>query len=360
MGSDFFLPIIQGFKDNQCLTCRFRGVESELHIHGPFRAFRCKGQLRSHGFPVNLQCFPGFLIHQNAFECQFLSRLDIGIGYGINECYLFICVSHLKAGFGIFHLSTDFREEDGLVLILDIGVNSHFQVILPQFLEADHGGSAKARSVKGKFYFHAAGRFFRRKGRLCRYRFSINLKGFPGFFVHERADYPILHTFFQPFILNRVNNRYLVIGLCHMGAAFFIQCSGGNLHLVIGQRSQVDGNRVTVHFYIKGKKVSAFIGFTALFFDGVSIIDQGAFGVIRLGGAKPDAVFRSLTPVGIGGMFVPLCGCAGITVFICYDGMAFAGCFGRNGKRYACETGQIPVTDFHKLQIPTDDLVFNG
>src|SRR5699024_12640395 len=43
--------------------------------------------------------------------------------------------------------------------------------------------------VKGKFYFHAAGRFFRRKGRLCRYRFSINLKGFPGFFVHERADY---------------------------------------------------------------------------------------------------------------------------------------------------------------------------
>src|SRR5699024_10846425 len=107
-------------------------------------------------------------------------------------------------------------------------------------------------------------------------------------------------------------------------------------------------------------KISAFIGFTALFFECVSIIDQGAFGVIRLGGAKPDAVFRSLTPVGIGGMFVPLCGCAGITVFICYDGMALAGCFGRNGKRYACETGQIPVTDFNKLQIPTDDLVFNG
>ena len=77
------------------------------------------------------------------------------------------------------HLSTDLREEDGLVLILDIGVNSHFQVILPQFLEADHGGSAKARSVKGKFHFHAAGRFFRRKGRLCCDRFPINFKGSP-------------------------------------------------------------------------------------------------------------------------------------------------------------------------------------
>ena len=40
--------------------------------------------------------------------------------------------------------------------------------------------------------------------------------------------------------------------------------------------------------------------------------------------------------------------------------MAFAGCFRSNSKRYACETGQIPVTDFNKLQIPTDDLVFNG
>ena len=40
--------------------------------------------------------------------------------------------------------------------------------------------------------------------------------------------------------------------------------------------------------------------------------------------------------------------------------MALAGCFRSNGKRYACETGQIPVTDFNKLQIPTDDLVFNG
>ena len=269
-------------------------------------------------------------------------------------------MSHLKAGFGIFHLSTDLREEDGLVLILDIGVNSHFQVILPQFLEADHGGSAKARSVKGKFYFHAAGRFFRRKGRLCCDRFSINLKRFPGFFVHERADYPILHTFFQPFILNRVNNRYLVIGLCHMGAAFFIQCSGGNLHLVIGQRSQVDGNRVPVCFHIKGKKVSAFIGFTALFFDGVSIIDQGAFGVIRLGGAKPDAVFRSFAPVCIGRMLIPLSGCAGVSILVGHDGMTLASGFGSNSKRYACETGQIPVTDLYKLQIASDDLVFNG
>ena len=269
-------------------------------------------------------------------------------------------MSHLKAGFGIFHLSTDLREEDGLVLILDIGVNSHFQVILPEFLEADHGGSAKARSVKGKFYFHAAGRFFRRKGCLCCDRFAINKKRLPGLFVHQSADYPVFHAFFQPFIFYRVHNRYLIIGLCHLGAAFFIQCGGGNLHLVIGQRSQVDGNRVPVHFHIKGKKVSAFIGFTALLFDGVSIIDQGTFGVIRLGGAKPDAVFRSFAPVGIGGMFVPFSGCAGVSVLVGHDGMALAGCFGGNGKRYACETGQIPVTDFNKLQIPTDDLVFNG
>ena len=79
---------------------------------------------------------------------------------------------------------------------------------------------------------------------------------------------------------------------CHRalpyGSRFLYPVQWGNLHLVIGQRSQVDGNRVPVHFT---SKVEGFglHWLHALFFDGVSIIDQGAFGVIRLGGAKPDA-----------------------------------------------------------------------
>ena len=67
-----------------------------------------------------------------------------------------------------------------------------------------------------------------------------------------------------------------------MGAAFFIQCSGGDLHLVIGQRSQVDGNRIPVDLHIKGEEISTFIGFAALLFNGIGIVDQGAFGIIRL------------------------------------------------------------------------------
>lgn len=40
MGGDFFILIVQGFKDDQCFPSGFRGVEGKFYIHGSFRVFR--------------------------------------------------------------------------------------------------------------------------------------------------------------------------------------------------------------------------------------------------------------------------------------------------------------------------------
>ena len=124
----------------------------------------------------------------------------------------------LKAGFGIFHLRTDLREEDGLVLTLDIGVNRHFQVILPEFLKADQCSSAKARGVKGKFHSTLPVDFFAVKV-VCRDRFSVDLKRFPGFFVMS-VRLPGTPRLFSALHTQRVYDRYLVIGFLPCGSRF--------------------------------------------------------------------------------------------------------------------------------------------
>ena len=97
-----------------------------------------------------------------------------------------------------------------------------------------------------------------------------------------------------------------------------------------------------------------------MFRQSVSIVNESAFGIIRFGGAEPDAVFRRLTPVGICGMFVPFGGSAGITVGICHNHMAFACCFGSDLKWHICQTVLAAVSNLDKFQIPADDLIGDG
>lgn len=123
-----------------------------------------------------------------------------------------------------------------------------------------------------------------------------------------------------------------------MGACGFIQGSGTDFYKVIGKGSQIHKERVFVYRDIKFQKAHAFVCSAALLLDGIGIVQQCAFGIIRRTDPKPDAILAGFTLVGVMGMLIPGRSSAGVSVLVGYNGMAFVGGNRGNGKRYASQT----------------------
>ena len=174
MNCNFLSVCIQGFKDNQCLSCKCGCVKGKDNINTSILLFRSEDGFGCYLFVIDKQRLSGFLIHQDSLKTILAADFQSLIGYGIDNSCLFLCACYMILCIPAYCRGMDTWYINGLVLIGDIRMNGNFDALVLQMLESNNGSRNNSSCIKCKDHVNASVRCFRSEGSFCGNRLVID------------------------------------------------------------------------------------------------------------------------------------------------------------------------------------------
>ena len=205
----------------------------------------------------------------------------------------------LAAGLFFGSLGFQFREVEGLALVVDVLVGGDLFSFFRYALKCHGGFTCKAGGVQFKGYVHGSGIGFRGEGGFSRDLFPIFQKGLFGFLVHQGSLYRVFLARGQVGVKNRVHDHRFFRCLSTAAVGFDIPGGGPDFWeingLFLAVNVRVDGIDLVV--FLQGFKCDQGLSFQVRSVKGKYYF---CFSVLFLwcpfsfcGNLRPGSVFRS-------------------------------------------------------------------
>ena len=229
MDSYFLILGIQSFKYNSGCSFKSSCIKGKYYFYASVSVLCCKCGRSCYFFSVYGNCLFGSLIHQNTLNSVLSSNLKTLIGNSINDGCFLCCLGMVDLCCLINCRCTNLWNINGLIFILDLGMNCDLDSLIGQSFKCNYCSSLDCRCIKCKDYINTSFRLFSRKGRLSGYFLTIYQNRLICCLIHECSCYGILTTRKQMSIKYGINNLCLWLCLGMVNLCCLILCSCMNL-----------------------------------------------------------------------------------------------------------------------------------
>ena len=191
------------------------GVEGEGHVDRAAALLSREGSLGGDGLAVHLKRLAGGLVHERAGDRVLLAGDEAVIRNGVHDGGFAVSDHVLVAIYTVHGGGADGRvlDGDGLVHVLDVGMDRQLTSILAQGLEGDElRAVVKGGGVEGEGHLDRAVCRLGREGGLGGNGLAVHLKGLAGGLVVERAGDGILLADGKVLVGNGINDVHRRVG----------------------------------------------------------------------------------------------------------------------------------------------------